>query len=266
MGSTTVDAVSGLAGDWTSIVGGPSYYRSTTITSTGVDLGAPVSDILFYNKATGEARFARLQERGVGSIQLNPKCQTSFNLGPGWTNIVWASNGLLFYNQQRFALVTEQFDGRTYTFANEHAYFPNPYHGYTNVTATGNHVLFYQGGTGTGTIGWLDSTAGYRYELEYSGSGSFSPDWTTIVGRPALLRRRDDRQPRRSPRWLDRLSSIDRPRPEGRGRPADRRRVRRHARYRVRALDADRQLARHEAHRLLLRPLQRPGSHRLPHQ
>jgi len=101
MGSTT-----GLGTQWTDIVGSP-YYRSLA----PQNLGPFVSDLLFYDRKTGQGVFARLQERGVGSISSASNCRQTFAFKPGWTQIVWSAAGLLFYDRQTGQVVTGDFNG-----------------------------------------------------------------------------------------------------------------------------------------------------------
>lgn len=161
----------GLATDWTHIIGSP-YYRSTS------DAGI-VSDLLFYNKATGAGVFARLPERGVGSITEAPNCQKTFAFKAGWTQIAWSNNGLVFYDQQTGQLLIGSFDGGQCQFFNRHS---ETLPGYTNMTVTaGNHILLYNRNTGTGTTGTIDNAGYHQYRL-YIGATAFSQGWTHIVG------------------------------------------------------------------------------------
>ena len=172
----TMGTTPGLAKDWTQIVGSPDYRRD------GGALGPVVSDLLFYNKGTGQGVFARMNERGVKSgfsapISEAPNCQKTFAFKVGWSQIVWSSAGLVFYDNQTGQVVTGAFNPGTCTFTNLHSQTVS---GYTTMTLTrGNRVVFYNSGNGNGSTGYIDS-AGFHQQRLYV--GGFQRGWTNIVG------------------------------------------------------------------------------------
>src|SRR5262249_14981259 len=160
--------------------------------------------ILFYNKTTGIARFARLRERGASPIV--PYCNP-IQLAKGWTHIAWYDSGLVFYNQTdpNGLMVTAHFDPSSCTFTSLGSYKPHGCAGFvgdcfptcstgfvgdcfppgspctggwTNMSVvSGNHIFFY--GHGCAVTGTIDANGKYQFQRSIT---QLYDGWTNIVG------------------------------------------------------------------------------------